>query len=334
MKVLKYLSLLLLLSICSLSIYIATSKGDFSMEFSKDVPFAKQSVYPLIANYKNWTAWHPRLDDTSEKIIALDTLNKTKVSRFSIGKIKYKLEKLALNDSLKITFKNTKEVSEYIFITDSIKDATRITWKIKGKLNYINRLKALFLGGAKEIKSKYYKKGLNNIAYYLKNEIGDYHIENKAIVTFDETFYIQKKVASRIDGLGEKIFESISFLLNFVKENNLETNGSPFSIFNDFNLLTKKVEYLICLPIKNEIYTTEGSDIHSGKLNSFRGYSTVLTGDYSHTDKIWNQTNEQIAQNNLKTNFALKPIFIYKKSVLNIQQPSQWETQLIIPILD
>ena len=46
----------------------------------------------------------------------------------------------------------------------------------------------------------------------------------------------------------------------------------------------------ICVPIKNEIFTSEGSDILSGKLEPFEAVKTTLTGDYSHSKKALDKT--------------------------------------------
>ena len=55
MRILKYIFLLLLLSLVALSIFIATQKGDFLVERSKIINSPKASVYNYVNDYRNWS---------------------------------------------------------------------------------------------------------------------------------------------------------------------------------------------------------------------------------------------------------------------------------------
>ena len=54
MRIIKYLFLLLLLSLVALSIFIATQKGEFTIERSKIINSPKASVYNYVNDYRNW----------------------------------------------------------------------------------------------------------------------------------------------------------------------------------------------------------------------------------------------------------------------------------------
>ena len=54
MRIIKYLLLLLLLSFVALTIYIATQKGNFTVESSKVINSPKASVFNYVNDYKNW----------------------------------------------------------------------------------------------------------------------------------------------------------------------------------------------------------------------------------------------------------------------------------------
>ena len=55
MRILKYIFLLLLLSLVASSIFVATQKGDFLVERSKIINSPKSSVYNYVNDYRNWS---------------------------------------------------------------------------------------------------------------------------------------------------------------------------------------------------------------------------------------------------------------------------------------
>ena len=54
MRILKYLFLLLLLTFVALSIFVATQKGDFTVERSQIINTSKSTVFNFINDYRNW----------------------------------------------------------------------------------------------------------------------------------------------------------------------------------------------------------------------------------------------------------------------------------------
>src|SRR5690606_2245533 len=92
------------------------------------------------------------------------------------------------------------------------------------------------------------------------------------------------------------------------------------------------VNYSVCLPITTQIFTNEDSDIIGGKTESFYAYKTFLTGDYSHSEKAWLKNKEAITINKLTINDKIKPISIFKKTILDSNKPSEWITEILTPV--
>jgi hypothetical protein len=57
-----------------------------------------------------------------------------------------------------------------------------------------------------------------------------------------------------------------------------------------------------------------------------------LTGDYSHSKKAWDKTFEYITKNNLTKNTEGSYLELYTKNMEEIANPSQWITEIYIPI--
>jgi hypothetical protein len=69
-------------------------------------------------------------------------------------------------------------------------------------------------------------------------------------------------------------------------------------------------------------------------LYPFQAVKTTLTGDYSHTREAWNQSVAYLKKNNLTENTEGTHIEIYSKNMLQVANPSQWVTEIYVPIKD
>lgn len=97
-------------------------------------------------------------------------------------------------------------------------------------------------------------------------------------------------------------------MLRFFKDNNIAMTGSPFVLYTMYDVANNRTTLSVCLPMKEEIYTSEGSDYTSGNLHPFQAVKTILEGDYSHS-KAWDKTFDYIKRiicQKIKTELILK----------------------------
>jgi effector-binding domain-containing protein len=121
-------------------------------------------------------------------------------------------------------------------------------------------------------------------------------------------------------------------LIHFFKKNKLAMHGKPFVIYHTYDTANGITKLSVCIPIKEAVFTSEGSDITSGRLYPFQAVKTILTGDYSHSKEAWKKTFDYISKNNLSQNTAIPYLELYSKNMDQIANPSQWITEIYIPI--
>jgi len=332
MKIFKYVILLLILGVISLTVFIATSAGTYELSKSREIELNRATVFNYLSDYRNWNTWHPELENKTA--ITVDSIQKGPNAGLKWEGNYYKNTGFHPNDSLSQVAMIRNEKTQSTFHLKKTETGTHITWTVTGKMGFVEKVKAFFLGGAEKILGSQYEKGLNNINHYLIKELSDYNVQSIGIVNIPEMYYIKQNVRSRIDELGNKIFQSMESMQTFVKENNLVAKGAPFTVFEDININLGYVNYAVCLPITTEIHTSEGSDIISGKTESFYAFKTVLRGDYSHSDKAWDENRTAISKYKLTENKSIKPVAIYKKSILDTNKPSEWETEILTPVFE
>ena len=122
-----------------------------------------------------------------------------------------------------------------------------------------------------------------------------------------------------------------SKITTFCNNNNITVSGKPFVIYHTYDTTNKRTKISICIPIKESIFITEGSEISSDTLKSFEAVKTTLRGDYSHTSKALDKTLEYFKKNNLKTDPTFSHLEVYSIGKNEINNPSKWKTEIYFP---
>ena len=330
MKILKYIFIIAALAIVFLTVYIATGKSEYEFSVSKKTELSNQRLFRYVDNLQNFGDWNPWSDNASA--FKLDSIYKGKDAKVTWNGNEAFITKSIPNDTvfLKMNISGNDYDTKMYF--DEVNGKTAIGWKVKGNLSFSEKFKLFFQGTPQSMIAPTFEEGLIKIDKNITESLKKFSIKNEGITMIPEMFYIKQTVESNIENLGDKIFQSMEHMSNFAKNFELEPYGSPFTVFENINVLSGNVRYSVCLPIKNFFSTAEGSDIVCEKLPAFHGYKTVLTGDYMHSDKALTEVKKEIAAKNLTQRADLKPISIYKTSILTTQKSNEWITEFIIPV--
>ena len=335
MKILKYLFLLLLLSLVALSIFVATQKGDFTVERSKVINSPKAAVFNYVNDYKNWAdfgSW-----------TAQDPEMKINYPQNTIGKgASYSWEGKEGNGSMKTIFvKENDSIAQKMNFEGtastvfwSFKDTvggTKVTWKTTGKMSFLFKIYTAFNGGVNKVIGSMYEKSLTNLDKILDYEINTYTVKVNGLIKMPETFYLHQTFTSEISKVIKNFRIVTPKIITFCEKNNLPLAGKPFVIYHTYDLVNGLTKISICVPIKNQIYTSEGSDLLTGKLEAFEAVKTTLTGDYSHIIKAMDKTNAYIASRQIAINPSLSHIEVYTAGKTETKSPSKWVTEIYYP---
>ena len=339
MRILKYVFLLLLLSVVALTVFIATQEGKYDIKKERVIGVPKMVLYNYINEYKNW--------ENVGILTGSDTTSVFTYSENSSGvgaEMSWKKEgsagtlktiRLAENDSItqKAVIDNLNSDIYWTF-KDTLK-STKVTIRIKGELSFKEKAYALLNGENinNDLKTSL-KKGLDNINDYLLHELTLYSIKVKedGLVSKTGTFYLGQPVTSPVEEINKKASEIFTKLLSFMKENKIIKKGSPFILYRTVDKANDKASYVVCMPIKDEMFTSPGSEYEGGKLQAFNALKTTLKGDYSHLRKAWDKAQSYIAEKGLQENTSGQYIELYTKGIQKSKRPSEWITDIYIPI--
>lgn len=336
MRILKYLFLLLLLSFVALSIFVATQKGDFTVERSQIINSPKATVFNFVNDYRNWEDFSFWITEDPEMKINYSTITIGPGASFSWegkdGNGDMKTLFVKENDSIsqKMNYGGT-ESSIFWKFKDTI-GGTKVTWKTIGKMSFSMKVYTAFNGGIDNIFGKMHEKTLANLDKTLDFEINTHTIKVDGLAKKAGTFYLKQTFTSKISSVTKNSKIVFYKIITFCKQNNIELNGKPFILYHTYDVANGLTKLSFCVPIKSQILTSSGSDILADKLEPFDAVKTTLTGDYSHTKKALDKTKEYINANRIVVDPAFSHLEIFIKSRSEIKSPSKWVTEIYYPI--
>jgi effector-binding domain-containing protein len=335
MRILKYLFLLLLLSLVALSIFVATQKGSFTVERSKIINSPKTAIYNYVNDLKNWEDWN--------SLALEDSLIKITVSQNAIGKGNscswngkqgegdLQTTYVKENDNILQTMNFNGNSAD---ISMSFKDTlgkTKVSWKAKGKMGFLFKALTAFNGGAEKIFGTMFEKSLYNLDKKLDYEINTYSVKVNGLANTPEAFYLAQTFTSEFSKVAKNSGIVISKITKFCKKNNITISGKPFVIYHTYDTANELTKMSVCIPIKDPIFLIEGSDISSEKLQSFEAIKTTLIGDYSHTKKALDKAMQYLRENHLRPDTTFSHLEIYTIGKNDIKNPSKWITEIYYP---
>lgn len=336
MKILKYIFLLILLALVATSVYIATQKGDFDIVRSQVIQSPRSVVFNYVNDYRNWENWGSwkEEDPGMQFIYPANTLGKgggySWKSDNGGGSIKTIFVKE--NDSIvqKMIYNDLPSAVTWKF-EDTV-GGTKVTWRTKGRMDFMFKIYTTLKGGADNVIGKMYEKSLANLDKTLDYEMNTYSILVNGIAKKPGCIYLKQTINSKITNLSKNMHIMHSKMNHFFKKNEIPMNGKPFVTFDTYDLNNGITSFSVCIPIKEEIITSVGSDIAFGKLEPFTAVKITLNGDYSHRKEAWDKGLEYIRANKLERSSDIKILEVYTQSMEEIKSPSKWVTEIYIPI--
>ena len=336
MRILKYIFLLILLALFATTVFIATQKGNFDVTRSAIIKSPKSTIFNYVNDFRNWEtfgSWKKEDPDMTFNY-SKNTVGKGGSYSWSgsDGEGKMKTIGVIENQSIqqKMDFNGAASDVRWTF-KDTI-GGTKVTWHAKGKMDFGFKIYSAFNGGVDQIIGNMYEKSLINLDKTLVYELNTYSIQVNGMVKKMGSVYLKQTITTTIANVPRNLRVLIPRMVNFFKKNNLKMYGKPFVIYHNYDTAKGITTLSVCIPIKDEVFTSPGSDITSGKFTSFDAVKTTLKGDYSHTKEAWEKAIAYIQKNNLTQDFALPYVEIYTKNNEQVANPSQWITEIYIPI--
>jgi effector-binding domain-containing protein/ribosome-associated toxin RatA of RatAB toxin-antitoxin module len=336
MKILKYIFLLLLLSFVSFSVFIATQKGNFTIERSQVIHTSKADLYNYVNDYQNWEDFMAfMVEEAALKVHYSKTIiGKGAKCSWEGTEQSGTIQTFSVKENNSITQKMDLDGSKFntTWIFKDTLGGTKVTLKSIGEMSFSYKIYTALHGGTSRIIGSLFEKSLANLDKSLDYEINTYSIKKDGIVTKLSTPYLKQSFTSKISSVVKNTRIIFPKIIDFCKQNKIALNGKPFVIYHTYDEKSGLAKISICVPIKEAIITSDGSDIMSDQLEAFPAIKATLKGDYSHIEEALKRSKAYINQKVITPNSRFSHLEVYTISKSDIKNPSKWKTEIYFPI--
>ena len=336
MKILKYVFLLLILATVAVVVFIATQEGKYDIKRERIISVPRSTLYNYINDLRNWenvALLTPA--DSSAVFTYSDSTSGPKAFiswKHDGAESKVETVKNTANDSIIQTGDFNGEDNRIAWGFSEAGKGTKVAVRIKGELTFAEKAAAVFNGNPGTALEEKLEAGLENLNRFLVTEIAKYDVKVQGLVTKTAAYYIGFPVTGKIEDIGRQSSGYYPKLHAFIKENKIVQAGAPFLLYKTFSEAQGTASYVVCMPVKEEIYTMQGSEIIGGRIEGFTALKTTLKGDYSHLKKAWDTARREVTAKSYPENTGGLYLEVYTKGLPSVKRPSQWVTDIYIPI--
>lgn len=338
MKIIKYIFLLVLLLLIAFIVFVATQNSNYTVKREKLVDVPKQLLYNYINDYTNWSDInvltvidesaeyeYPDTEESMGKGAVLQWKSDDKEGRIQTVKaIPY--------DTIIQHAYTDNNVYDVTWIFKDTLNSTKINIEVKGKLSFTEKAYAILNGGITEEAENAVENGLSGLDGNLTEQIKDYTITVQGKAVKRGTYYLGYPAKGLIGNVSEKAGTIVPKLNKFITTNNIAVNGSPFILYNTYNTETDSTSYMVCMPIKDEIITSDDSEFIGKKLEAFPAVKTTLKGSHKYINSAWLASEKYMKEKELTPTYSGSFIVVYNQYKSTTKKQSEWITDIYIPI--
>lgn len=161
----------LVLIVAVVLVYAATRPAAFRVQRATTINARPQTIFPLIADFRNWASWSPyeKLDPAMKKTLSGASSGKGAVyewegnSKAGTGRMQIIEATPASKVTIKLDFMKPFEAHNVAdFTLDAQGDSTKVTWAMHGPSPFVARLMGIFMSMDKLV-GKEFETGLANL---------------------------------------------------------------------------------------------------------------------------------------------------------------------------
>ena len=336
MRILKYIFLLILLVAIASTVFIATQKGDYEVTRSRIVNASEVIVFNYVSDYGNWPQWMIFEDGKVDYTFPTYSGENTNAFKWNGSESSGEVQTISKSGTDTITQKMIYDgvASKVKWTFKDTVGGTKVTVTSKGKMNFMSKFRALKNGTADKFVGSFYENSLASLDKTLKHELKTFKVEVQGTVVKSGKYFIQQTIVSKNSKIINNSRIMRARLEAFAKENSIAADGQPFILYHYNDALKNTTKFSVCYPVKNEIFISPGSDMSAGRYDAFRAIKATLTGNYTHLDEAWLKTIQYLNSNKLTQKGTLPRLELYKIGKEKFSSPTQWVTELYLPIED
>jgi effector-binding domain-containing protein len=330
MKLAKYITLLFLLFLLAFVVFVATQPATYQITKTKKIALPVGKVFDYVNDFENWTTWQQfEKDDDVNYNFSKNTIGENSSVKWNDD---YSIKTtFAYKDSIAQEYisGSNKQTLHWKFEKDKNGTFAKVT--LVGGLTFREKISSVLYGGITSYVGPQLEESLGKLQNYLINELGNFSVKVFGIVNKPEINYLEQKDSCTIKDFPKKSKQLLATIKRFTSNNEIVTLGKPFVVFFG-EPTSNKVKYAMCVPVKEEVFTTPESQIQGRTYKNFIAVRAKLKGDYTHLKNAWGEARKYITENKILEDRNGLYTGIYNVSPPEEIAPSKWDTDIFIPL--
>jgi effector-binding domain-containing protein len=340
MKIFKYLLFLILIIVIGGAIYFGTKESKYDIKDSYAINAPIDLIFNKVNDFKEWKEWGPwkKEDSTIVFNFAEKTVGEggsyswTGEMDGSMQTTKV-IENKEIHQDLTLLTPGGERNPKVYWNFEEEEGATKITWGMKGEHTLMDKVYYAFSGMDFEGDMHTMNmNGLKGIETSVLEDMKQFTVDVTGISDYGGGYYLYVTASSKMSDLSMKMGAMFGEVMGFVQQNNLQTAGMPFTIYNQIDEANGTVIFSTALPVKENIITPEGSNVLCGYLAPTSAVKTILNGNYTNLDKAYNKAKEYIKKQHLIVDTSKNMFEIYANDPGMVSNPANWTTEVYIPV--
>lgn len=317
-------------------IWLATLNGNYEVERSIVINKSNQDVFPLVADFQNWTKWSPWLcmepkakTTISEESNSIGAIYSWEGELVGSGEVEHLTLKQEESIAQEIRFKKPMSATSTVsWNFSSVNDSTtKVTWGMKGKMPFFFKFMTKYMA---PMIGMDYDRGLKMLKDLAEKGRISSNIEIIGVVDAPQIYYIGKRTSCPMAEMEKSMTETFETLTPILENNKFETEVG-LSIYHNFDLFATDCEYTSGFSTKGHHPAPEGGFI-SEKIPQIKAIKVVFKGDYKHLGNGWSAAYSYARSHKLSQS---KKVALYELYLNNPQEEpntDNWITEIYFPI--
>lgn len=341
MKILKYLLFLILLIIIGSAIYFGTKDGTYDVQDSMTIMAPPEVVFNKVNDYKSWETWGPWKKEDP-------TITFTYAEKTSGEGASYSWDGDMSGSMTTTKVIPNKEIEQDLTLNtpagerhpkvywnfEEVDGGTKVTWGMKGEHTLMDKAYYSLSGFDFDASMhKMNKEGLEGIAAEVAENMKQYSINVDGVTQYGGGYYMYTTSVAKQEEVDQKTEPMMNMVIDFVKNNNLNMAGKPFTLYNSIDNVNNTVIFSTGVPVKEKVITPEGSPVVCGFMEPVSAVKISLKGNYKHLSEAYSKGEKYIVQNSLQKDPEGKMFEVYVTDPETTPNPADWLTEVYIPIV-
>lgn len=340
MKAFNYIIFLLLIVIIGVAIYIGVQPNSYEVSRTGNFEAPSAVIYDNVIDFKNWEAWSSWAEKDPDLKITLSDQTSGVGGHYSwedkdgVGTMKTLAAEANKSISQEMQFGDFPP-SQVNWTFDAKDDGTTdVKWAMSGdKVPFMLKAFSVMSGGFDDMMGPDFERGLEKLDSIIQTSMNKYEVTVEGIKDYGGGYYLYKTTNADNSNISQKMGEQYGSIGAFMGQNNIQMNGMPLTVYHDMNQEEGTVIMSNGIPVSEKIDVPQGSDVLCGYMPKMKVLKVTMLGNYTNLEKAWGQAMTHIAENNL-TQSEEKPFEIYTNDPGNFPNPSDWRTEIYIPLKD